>query len=53
MTNETWRVEGSPYLLTGDVVVPEGSYLNIESGTEVVAGIDIDLIPVGYIPRFS
>jgi hypothetical protein len=51
VTNETWTVEGSPYRLTGDVIVPEGSYLNIESGTEVIADFDIDQIPVGYIPR--
>lgn len=51
VTNETWTVEGSPYLLTGDVVVPQGSYLNIESGTEIVADFDLDVPPVGYAPR--
>lgn len=50
ITNETWTVTGSPYLLTGDVIVPEGSYLAVEAGTEIVAGVDSGLASPGYIP---
>ena len=31
----TWNLAGSPYILTGDVTVPDGNTLTIESGVEV------------------
>ena len=33
--NQTWTAAGSPYVVSGDLVVPEGSYLRIEAGVQV------------------
>ena len=33
--DETWDTDGSPYLITGDVTVPNGQSLTIEPGVEV------------------
>ena len=33
--NTTWNTSGSPYLLTGDITVPNTVTLTIESGVEV------------------
>src|SRR5690349_19279167 len=33
----TWTVANSPYTLTGDVIVPAGVTLTIESGVQVIA----------------
>ncbi len=33
----TWTVANSPYTLTGDVIVPAGVSLTIESGVQVIA----------------
>jgi hypothetical protein len=35
-TNTTWTVEESPYVLVGDVQIPEGIVLTIQPGVEVV-----------------
>jgi hypothetical protein len=33
--NQTWTPAGSPYIVQGDVTVPNGAFLNIQAGTVV------------------
>ncbi len=33
--NQTWTTAGSPYTVQGDIIVPAGAFLTIESGVEV------------------
>lgn len=40
ITTQTWTLEGSPYVLSGDVIIPPGETLTIE------AGVRIDVQPV-------
>ena len=35
-SNETWSLQGSPYTLTGDVQVANGSTLTIDPGVEII-----------------
>src|SRR2546426_4951586 len=35
MTNTTWSPSGSPYLVTGDILVPSGITLTVEPGVQV------------------
>src|SRR5262245_55291567 len=35
LTSQTWNAAGSPYILTGDVLVPSGQTLQIDPGTVV------------------
>ena len=33
--NQTWTPAGSPYIVSGDITIPSGAYLNIQAGTVV------------------
>lgn len=35
ISNQTWTPAGNPYLLNGDITVPDGAFLDIEAGTIV------------------
>src|SRR5262245_54624871 len=35
--NQTWTTAGSPYIIQGDITVPNGASLTIEAGVEVRA----------------
>src|SRR5687768_15617141 len=35
--NQTWTTAGSPYIVQGDITVPNGAFLTIEAGVEVRA----------------
>jgi hypothetical protein len=45
----TWDLDGSPYLLQGDVVVPYGETLIIEPGVQVVSLCDCRLVVEGSL----
>src|SRR5262245_40017755 len=32
--NQTWTPAGSPYIVQGDITIPNGAFLNINAGTE-------------------
>jgi hypothetical protein len=49
----TWDVDGSPYLLQGDVVVPFGETLIIEPGVQVVSLCDCRLVVEGSMLAFG
>ena len=36
--NETWTLVNSPYTLVGDVTIPEGCFLTVEAGVEIMGG---------------
>ena len=46
--NTTWTLEGSPYIITGDVIVESGVYLTIEPGVLVRFGDGTNLIVDGF-----
>jgi MYXO-CTERM domain-containing protein len=33
--NQTWTPAGSPYIVSGDITIPSGAFLNIQAGTVV------------------
>jgi cysteine-rich repeat protein len=35
VVNQTWNAAGSPYIVLGDITVPDGGFLKIEAGTVV------------------
>ena len=43
VANEIWTAASSPYLVSGDITVPEGAFLSLEPGTWVVVQDDDSL----------
>ncbi|MDX9724513.1 MAG: right-handed parallel beta-helix repeat-containing protein, partial [Myxococcota bacterium] len=33
--NQTWTSAGSPYIVRGDIIIPDGAFLSIQAGVEV------------------
>ena len=52
LINQTWTPAGSPYIVMGDVIIPPGSVLTIQAGSEVqfasndgqAAGLDVSRV---------
>ena len=49
LENTTWNVNGSPYIVEGDVTVPLGIQLTVDAGVEVLFQEDLALIINGSI----
>ncbi len=41
-TNTTWTLAGSPYIMTGGILVSSGVTLTIEAGVTIQIGVDWD-----------
>jgi hypothetical protein len=48
-TNTTWNLSGSPYNLTGDVQIPNGITLTIESGVQINFNSDYEILIKGVL----
>lgn len=47
--NTSWTVSNSPYVITGDISIPEGITLTIEPGVEVLFGGTFKLLVAGEL----
>ncbi|MCB2200137.1 T9SS type A sorting domain-containing protein [bacterium] len=45
----TWTSEDNPYIVTGDLIVPEEEFLEIGPGVEVLLHPGVDIIVYGYL----
>ncbi len=49
VVTSTWLASGSPYRVTGDITVPVGETLTIETGVEVLFNIDVPFLVEGSL----
>ena len=45
----TWIPEDNPYIVTGDLIVPEEDFLEIEAGVEILLYPGVDIIVHGHL----
>lgn len=49
----TWTPEDNPYIVTGDLIVPEEEFLEIEAGVEVLLHPGVDIIVHGRLTVYG